>query len=132
MIIYWYLVPGTLVPVENIKPDCQYTQENITCLYNVAGVGLQDLANQANQTEECNSRSPIILYMWKRALTMEFFGQESLGLKIPAHDHYSDNDVLAHSNSDSDILATVEKADFVEFLDDDSSTLAWSEGDLDT
>ena len=66
-----------LVPIENIAPDCQYTQENVTCLSNVAGVGLQDLANQANQTEECNSsRSPILLYMWKRALTMEFFGQE--------------------------------------------------------
>ena len=71
--------------------------------------------------------------MWKRALTMEFVGQEILGLKIPAHDYYySDDDVLAHSNSDSDILATVEKADFVEFLDDDSSTLAGSEDDLDT
>ena len=58
--------------------------------------------------------------MWKRALTMEFVGQEILVLKIPAHDYYSDDDVLAHSNSDSDILATVEKADFVEFLDDDS------------
>ncbi len=36
--------------------DCQYTQEeNVTpCLSYVAGVGLQDLANQANQTEECN------------------------------------------------------------------------------
>ena len=70
--------------------------------------------------------------MWKRALTMEFVGQEILVLKIPAHDYYSDDDVLAHSNSDSDILATVEKADFVEFLDDDSSTLAGSEDDLDT
>ena len=70
--------------------------------------------------------------MWKRALTMEFVGQEILLLKIPAHDYYSDDDVLAHSNSDSDILATVEKADFVEFLDDDSSTLAGSEDDLDT
>ena len=68
----------------------------------------------------------------KRALTMEFVGQEILVLKIPAHDYYSDDDVLAHSNSDSDILATVEKADFVEFLDDDSSTLAGSEDDLDT
>jgi len=63
---------------------------------------------------------------------MEFVGQEILVLKIPAHDYYSDDDVLAHSNSDSDILATVEKADFVEFLDDDSSTLAVSEDDLDT
>ena len=70
--------------------------------------------------------------MWKRALTMEFVGQEILVLKIPAHDYYSDDDVLAHSNSDSDILATVEKADFVEFLDNDSSTLAGSEADLDT
>ena len=70
--------------------------------------------------------------MWKRALTMEFVGQEILVLKIPAHDYYSDDDVLAHSNSDSDILATVEKADFVEFLDDDISTLAGSEDDLDT
>ena len=47
MIINWYLVP-----VVNIVPDCQNTQENVTCLSNVAGVGLQDLANQANQTEE--------------------------------------------------------------------------------
>ena len=63
------------VPVVNIVPDCQYTQEHVTCLSNVAGMGLQDLANQVNQTEErSNSRSPIILYMWKRALTMEFFG----------------------------------------------------------
>ena len=37
-----------------------------------------------------------------------------------------------HSNSDSNILATLEKVDFVEFLDDDSSTLAGSEGDFDT
>ena len=40
--------------------------------------------------------------------------------KIPAHDYHSDDDVSALNNSDSDILATVEKADFVEFLDDDS------------
>ena len=99
---------------------------------NVAGVGLQDLANQANQTEECNSRWPIILYMWKRALKMEFVGHEIWGLKIPAHDYHSDDDVSELSNSDSDILATVEKADFGEFLDDNSWTLAGSEGDLDT
>ena len=36
------------------------------------------------------------------------------------------------SGSDSDILETVEKADFVEFLDDDSSTFTGCEGDLDT
>ena len=64
---------------------------------------------------------------------MEFFGPEILGLKIPAHDCHSNDDVSALNNSDSDILATVEKADFVEFLDNDSSsTLAGSEADLDT
>ena len=35
--------------------------------------------------------------------------------KISAHDYYSDDDVLAHSNSDSDILATVEKANLSNF-----------------
>ena len=64
--------------------------------------------------------------------TMEFFGQEILGLKIPAQDYHLDDDVLALNNSDSDILATIEKADFVEFLDDDSYMLAGSDGDLDT
>ena len=51
---------------------------------------------------------------------MEFFVQEILGLKIPAHDYHSDDDVLAQNNSDSDILATVKKADFVEFMENDS------------
>ena len=58
--------------------------------------------------------------MWKRVLTLEFFVQEILGLKIPAHDCHSNDDVSALNNSDSDILATIEKADFVELLDDDS------------
>ena len=48
------------------------------------------------------------------------FRTGDLGLKIPAHDCHSNDDVSALNNSDSDILATVEKADFVEFLDDDS------------
>ena len=52
-----------LVPIVNIVRDCQYTQENIICLSNVAGMDLNDLANHANQTEECNSRSPIKLYL---------------------------------------------------------------------
>ena len=39
---------------------------------------------------------------------------------------------LIVSNSDSEILVTVEMADFVEFLDDDSLMLAGSEGNLDT
>ena len=72
--------------------------------------------------------------MWKRALTMEFVGQEILVPKNFWHttSHYSDDDALAHSNSDSNILATIEKADSVEFLDNNISTLARAEGNLDT
>ncbi len=63
---------------------------------------------------------------------MEFVWQGIVGLKFPAHDHHSNDDVSALGNSDSDILVTIENADFVEFLDDDSSKLAGAEGDLDT
>ena len=53
--------------------------------------------------------------------------------KNPAHDYYSDDNVSVHSHSDSDILETVEKADFVEFSDYDSnSTSAGSEGNFRT
>jgi hypothetical protein len=94
----------------NIAPDCQYTQEDVTCSSNVPGMGLQgDLTNQANQTEECNSCSPIILYMWKRAFTMTLCTGD-----------FRTKNSSTHNNSDSDILATVEKADIVELLDDDS------------
>ena len=55
---------------------------------------------------------------------MELFVHEILRLKILAQDYHSDDDVSAISDSDSDILVTVEKADIIEFLDDDSSTLA--------
>ena len=59
------------------------------------------------------------------ARSMEFFVQEILRLNILAQDYYHpDDDVSAISDSDSDILETVEKADFVEFLGDNSSTLA--------
>ena len=61
----------------------------------------------------------------------EFIWQGILGLKTPSHDYYSDDDVSAQCHSDSDILETVEKADSVEFLDDNSSTSAGSKGDLD-
>ena len=63
---------------------------------------------------------------------MEFFVHEILRLKILAQDYHSDDDVSAISDSGSDILVTVEKADFVEFLDDDSSTLAGFEKGLST
>ena len=63
---------------------------------------------------------------------MEFLVLEILRLNIASQDSDSDDDVSALSGSDSDILETAEKADFVEFLDDNSSTFAGSEADLDT
>ena len=61
---------------------------------------------------------------------MEFFVQ--LRLNILEQDHHSDDDVSAISDSESDILETIEKADFVEFLDNDSSILAGFEDELST
>ena len=63
---------------------------------------------------------------------MEFLVLEIWRLNFASQDSDSDDNVLALSGSDSDILETVEKADLVEILDDDSSTFAGSEGDLDT
>ena len=64
---------------------------------------------------------------------MEFLVLEILRLNIASQDYHSNDDVSALSGPDSDISETVEKADFVEFLDNDSSTtLAGSEADLDT
>ena len=68
----------------------------------------------------------------KRALTIEFFVQAIVRRKIESQDSYSDDDVSTINDSDSDILVTVEKADIVEFLDDDSSTLAGFEEELST
>ena len=61
---------------------------------------------------------------------MELFVQQILRIKIWAHDNHSNDDVLAIGDSDSDSLETVEKADFVEFLDDSSSTSAGSKRDF--
>ena len=64
---------------------------------------------------------------------MELFVQKIIGRKIESQDFNSDDDVLAIIDSDSDILETVEKADFVEFWgDDDSSTLAGFEEEIST
>ena len=60
----------------------------------------------------------------KLARTIEFFVQEIFRLNILAQDYHSDDDVLAISDSDSDVLATIETADFVDFWGDYSSTLA--------
>ena len=48
------------------------------------------------------------------------FVQEIVGRKLESQDSYSENDVSAISDSDSDILETIEKADIVEFLDNDA------------
>ena len=62
---------------------------------------------------------------------MEVLVQEILRLNIASQaDSDSDDDVSALSGSDSDVLETIEKADFVEFSDDSSSMSAGSEGDL--
>ena len=63
---------------------------------------------------------------------MELFVQEILRLIVLAQDYHSNDDVSAISDSDSDVWVTVEKADIVEFLDDDSSTLAGFEEELST
>ena len=52
-------------------------------------------------------------------LTIEFFVQEVWRLKIESQDSYLDDNVSALSDSDSDVLETVEKADFADFLDND-------------
>ena len=54
---------------------------------------------------------------------MELFVQKIIGRKIESQDFNSDDDVLAIIDSDSDILETVEKANIVEFSNNDSSTL---------
>ena len=53
-------------------------------------------------------------------------------LKLKSQDSFFSDDILALSDSDSDILATDEKANFVDFLDNNCSTLAGSEGKLST
>ena len=63
---------------------------------------------------------------------MEILVLEILQLNIASQDSDSDDYFSALSGSDSDILETVEKPDFVEFLVDNSSMLAGSEADLDT
>ena len=60
------------------------------------------------------------------------FVQEIVGRKIESQDSYSDDDVSAISDSDPDILETVEKANIVEFSNEDSSTLAGFEEELST
>ena len=63
---------------------------------------------------------------------MELFLQKILQLNILAQDYHSNDDVSAISDSDSDILETVEKANIVEFFNDDSSTLAGFKEELST
>ena len=68
----------------------------------------------------------------QHALTLEFFEQEILRLKILAQDCFSDYDISAVSDSNFDILESIDKADFVKFWDDDCSMLAGFEEKLNT
>ena len=61
---------------------------------------------------------------------MELFVQKIVGRKIESQDLNSDDDILLISDHDSDILDSVEKANIVEFLGDDSSTMAGFEKEL--
>ena len=64
---------------------------------------------------------------------MDFFVQAITWRKVESQDSsYSDDDVLTISDSDSDILVTIEKADIVEFLENDSSTLAGFQEEIST
>ncbi len=51
---------------------------------------------------------------------MELLVQKIVGRKIETQDFSSDDDVSAIIDSDSDILETIEKANIVEFLNDNS------------
>ena len=66
----------------------------------------------------------------QHALTLEFFEQAILRLKFLAQDCFSDCDISAVSDSNSDILESIEKADFVEFWDNDCSMLTGFEEKL--
>ena len=61
---------------------------------------------------------------------MERFVQKIVGRKIESQDFSSDNDVSVIIDSNSNFLETVEKANIVEFLNDDSSTSAWYKEEL--
>ena len=63
---------------------------------------------------------------------MELFVQKIVGRKIESQDFNSDDDILVISDHVSDILDTIEKANIVEFLGDDSSTLAGFEEEVST
>ena len=52
----------------------------------------------------------------QQALTMEVFLQEILQIKFLAQDYYSNDEVSALSNSNYDILKTIEKVHFVSWV----------------
>ena len=60
------------------------------------------------------------------------FCSEDCRTKNESQDYHSDDDVSAIIDSDSDILETVEKANIVEFLNDNRSTLAGFKEELST
>jgi hypothetical protein len=87
----------------------------------MAGVFLQDRDTPADLEQVSNSIQPIRICVVTRELTLESFRTE-LFSKTYLRKTLSLRQRLARANSDSNILATVEKTDWVDFLEEDCST----------
>ena len=108
------------------------TPKNVTYAFSgVAKAGLNDRANRANQMEVSKSCCPIILYV-EAGIYNGIFCTGDLQVNILTQDYHSDDDISAISDPDSDISETVDKADFVEIWEEDSSMLAGFEKELST
>ena len=118
-----------LVPVVGIVLAYRYTQGNVTCVSNVAGVGLQFLTQSHGGKYFAIANQ----YIFNTVRTYHgiFLVLEILRINIASQDSDSDDDVSALSGSDSDILDS-RKGRFCRILDDDISMLTGSEGEKDT
>ena len=134
---YRYLLPGTRVPgapctwyrYQVVDIASANTQENVACVSSVAGMGLRNLANRAILTDVSitNQNMNNAAGPYNGTFCTADFKPKHFSTRLPSND-----EVLANSDSDSDFLETVKKADFVEFLDNSSSTSSGSEGDFNT
>ena len=109
------------------------TQEIFKCVSSVAGVGLQDLANWLGQSNIGKQLNLTNQNIYSEADTYNgTFLQKIVWRKMESQHYHSDDDVSVIIDSDSDILETIEKANIVEFFNDDSSTLAGFKEELST
>ena len=94
------------------------------CGSSVAGVILQDQNTSANleQVRKFNSTNQNMCS--DAAMCPGVFSDWELSSKTYLRKTLSLQEHFAHTNSDSNILATVEKADRVDFLEEDCSTSA--------